>query len=586
MRARLSAAVAAAAAIVAGAAPGVARAGDPIMPLSELRPGMRCTGYSVIRGTQITSFDVDVVDVVSGDAASNDGPRILVRVSGPAVERTGVGPGFSGSPIYCRDGAGTARNAGAISESIGEFGGRTVLATPIEEILANPPDAPRPRPIARRGSDRARIDRVLRLADPLTVSGLRPALARRLTEAGARAHRTIIAAPAMPLAPFPAQPPRPGSSLSVGYSSGDLAVGAVGTVAYVDGNRVWGFGHPFENSGLRSLLLQDAYVYTVISNPNVGEDTGSTYKLATAGHTLGTISNDATAAVVGRTGPPPATVPVRVFTEDEDTGARATLGAHVVDETDAGTPTGTSALTFVGPLALAQGASSILRSAPGKLSGTVCVQISLRERRRPLRFCNRYASGVAPSDPESGENIVAAGGAADALTALTELDDFKRRPLHVMEFAARVKLRRGLRQAFLRSVTLPRRVSRGRRVRVRLNLQVVRGARITRSFRVRIPHAVRPGRRRLTFVGRDVDDPDSDLFGALIETISLGGEEEEEDRAGDPGARSLDELADRVRAVARYDGVTLHAGGRRLRAYRDADIRISGRASRTVRVRR
>ena len=46
--------------------------------------------------------------------------------------------------------------------------------------------------------------------------------------------------------------------MSVGYSSGDLAVGAVGTVAYVDGDRVWGFGHPFENSGLRALLLQDA----------------------------------------------------------------------------------------------------------------------------------------------------------------------------------------------------------------------------------------------------------------------------------------------------------------------------------------
>src|SRR5215210_8481216 len=137
MRARLLAAVVATASL-AGAAPQVARAGDPVMPLSELRPGMRCTGYSVIRGTEITSFDVEIVDVVSGDASSNDGPRILVRLSGPAIDQTGVGPGFSGSPIYCRDGSGTARNAGAISESIGSFGGKTVLATPIEEILANP----------------------------------------------------------------------------------------------------------------------------------------------------------------------------------------------------------------------------------------------------------------------------------------------------------------------------------------------------------------------------------------------------------------------------------------------------------------
>jgi hypothetical protein len=582
MHRRCLLAVAAAAALLAGIVPGVAEAGDPIMALSDLRPGMHCTAYSVIRGTEITSFDVEIVDVVSGDASANDGPRILVRVSGPAVDDTGVGPGFSGSPIYCRDASGLARNAGAISESIGAFGGKTVLATPIEEILANPPEAPRPRPIGARAS---RIGTVRPLAQPLTVSGLNRGLAQRLTEAGAKARRPILAAPAMPLAPFPPQPPRPGSALSVGYSSGDLSVGAVGTVAYVDGDRVWGFGHAFENSGLRSLMLQDAYVYTVISNPNVGEDTGSTYKLAAAGHTLGTISNDAGAAVVGHAGRPPATIPVRIFTEDGDTGARSTLNALVVDETDVGTPTGSSALTFVGPLAVAQGASAILRSAPGQLSGTVCMRIALRERKRPLRFCNRYTSAVAPSDPEVGENIVAAGGASDALTALTDLDGFKPQGLHVTEFAARVKLHRGLRQAFIRSVTLPRRVRRGHRVRARLNLQVVRGPRISRSFRLRIPTSLRPGKRRLSFVGKDVDDPDSDLFGALVETITIGGDGEGSG-AGDLGARTLGALARRVRHVARYDGVTLRAGGRRAHAYRDADLRISGRASRTARVRR
>jgi hypothetical protein len=574
---------AAAAALLAGAAPGVAEAGDPIMPLSELRPGLRCTAYSVVRGTAISSFDAEIVDVVSGDASANDGPRILIRVSGPAIDATGVGPGFSGSPIYCPDSRGTPRNAGAISEAIGAYGGKTVLATPIEEILANPAEAPRPRPIGVRAS---RIGRVLPLADPLTVSGLNRGLARRLTAAGARAHRSVLAAPAMPLTPFPAAAPRPGSSLSVGYSSGDISVGAVGTVAYVDGDRVWGFGHPFENSGLRSLLLQDAYVYDVISNPNVGDDSGSTYKLAAAGHTLGTISNDATAAVVGRSGRPPRTIPVRVYTTDEDTGARSTVAAQVVDETDVGTPTGSAPLTFVAPLALAQGASAILRSAPGQLSGTVCVRIGLRERKRPLRFCNRYASAVAPSDPEAGENIVAAGGAADALSALSELDDYKRQALHVTEFSARVTLRRGLRQAFIRSVRLPRRVRRGQRVRVRLHLQVVRGAHITRSFRLRIPTSMRPGRRDLSFRGRDVDDPESDLFGALVDTITIGGDEDAGGGTGDPGARSLDALARRVRGVARYDGVTVRAGGRRLRAYRDADLRISGRGSVAVRVRR
>ena len=41
----------------------------------------------------------------------------------------------------------------------------------------------------------------------------------------------------------------------------------MGTVTYVDGDTVWAFGHPLDGAGRRSLLLQDAYVYTVVNNP-------------------------------------------------------------------------------------------------------------------------------------------------------------------------------------------------------------------------------------------------------------------------------------------------------------------------------
>jgi hypothetical protein len=286
---------------------------------------------------------------------------------------------------------------------------------------------------------------------------------------------------------------------------------------------------------------------------------------------------------VGRSGALPPTVPVRVFVEDEDTGVRSTLGTRVVDETDIDTPTGSSALSFVGPLAVAQGASAILRSAPAKLTGTMCARIAIRESRRPLRFCNRYVSATAVPEPDSVANVVAAGAAADMLAALTEIDEYKVAGLHVTELAARVKLRRGQRQAFIRSVTLPRRVRPGRRVRARLSLQVVRGPRITRRFRLRIPSGVRPGMRRLTLVGTDIDDPDAELFGNLVETITIGGEDEQAS-AGDPGAGSLAELFARVRSIGRYDGVRVRIGGRRGPAYRDPELRISGRATTKVRV--
>src|SRR3954452_2772820 len=219
---------AAVAALLVPAAPAFA-AGDPIMPLAEVHAGMRCTGYSVVRGTDIAAFDVEVVDVIDGDP-DETGPRILVQVSGPAVDATGIGPGFSGSPIYC-DG----RSIGGISESIGEFGGHVALAPPIERILGTPVEGPTAKtdaPAARHR--RALLARARPLATPLTVSGVDATLGRALEAAGRKAGRPVLATPAGPLDPFPRQTLRPGSSVGVSYSSGAIQAGAIGTVAYTD----------------------------------------------------------------------------------------------------------------------------------------------------------------------------------------------------------------------------------------------------------------------------------------------------------------------------------------------------------------
>ena len=199
MRTLIVAATAAALLVPATAA----RAGDPVMPLGEVRSGMQCTGYSVVRGTDVASFDVEVIDVVD-DRASGTGPRILVRTSGPAVDETGIGPGFSGSPIYCPDAQGTQRSIGAISESIGEYGGKVVLATPIEAILGNPVDAPHAK------DARATLARARSLAAPLTVTGLGTRLGAALQRAAAEHGRLVLARAGGParLVPRAAAAPR------------------------------------------------------------------------------------------------------------------------------------------------------------------------------------------------------------------------------------------------------------------------------------------------------------------------------------------------------------------------------------------
>jgi hypothetical protein len=584
-----------AAAVAASFVPAApAFAGDPIMPLSQVHAGMHCTGYSVVRGTTISPFKVDVVDVVDSDPGT-DGARILVTASGPAVDATGIGPGFSGSPIYCPDGSGVQRNIGAISESIGDYGGKTVLATPIEIMLANPVDPPKPpnasatssrakamrgrpaSPRARAAIRRIRTEGVKPLAAPLTISGVSPRLGRALERAGQRVGRPVIAVPAGPLGSFPPQTLRPGAAVSAGYSSGDLRVGAVGTVAYTDAGRVWAFGHSFESAGARSLLLQDAYVFTVVNDPNASL-TGGSYKLAVAGHDLGTLTNDAFAAIVGRVGALPQTTAVAVTAKDDDTDATRLMQTTVADETDVDTPTGFTALGSVAPLAVAEAAGSVLRSSPGRLTGRMCLRISFRERpRKPARFCNRYLSSTILA-PDAGAlgNAVAFSAALDTLDAISLIEAYEGRTPHVTSVGAHIDMRRGEQLAFLRRIRAPKRVRPGQRVRIRVTMQRVRDGDLTRTYRIRIPRGIKPGSRTLKLVGFRQSSPDEALLDLL-----LGGTSGDEPTHG---PARLSDLIDGIKSLGRWDGVRMRIHGQQERAFKDDDMVITGRAETSVRV--
>ncbi len=402
MRARIAAATLLV--FLVAAAPAVA--GDPILPLSQVHAGMRCTGYSVVRGTDVSSFDVEVIDVVSGDP-SESGARILVRVSGPAVDATGVGPGFSGSPIYCDPGDGTPRSIGAISESIGDYGGKVVLATPIESILATPVDGPAAKPVrgapakpARdagalaRARERALLARARPLAAPLMVTGVSPRLGAMLSAAGRRAGRVVLSAPAGPLATLRAAAAAPG----LGRQRRALQRRPRGRRDR-DGRlrgRQQRLGVRPSHGRLRAALAAAAGRLRVQRHrqPDLAARgrrgrTSSPRRGTTSGRSPTTGSRRSS----GRVGGLPRMTPVRVYATDEDTGTTRTSTTQVADEAPVGQPGGTSALSFIGPTAIAQAAGTIFDGSPARLTGTMCARIVLRERAKPLRFCNRYVTG-------------------------------------------------------------------------------------------------------------------------------------------------------------------------------------------------
>jgi hypothetical protein len=528
---------------------GAAQAADPIMPLSEVRAGMTCTGLSVVRGTEIASFDVEVMDVIADDA-SYGGARLLVRVSGPAVDATGVGPGFSGSPIIC-DG----RNAGAISEGIGQYGNTVALATPIEAILGA-------RPSAAAGARRApRLLRAARpLTGPLTVSGLSPRTGRLLTRAAARADRTVLAAPPGPLGGYPAQELVPGAAVAASLSTGDIAVGAVGTVAYRDGDQLFAFGHALDGLGRRSLFLQDAYVFGVINNPLGVPDLGAmTYKLTSSGgHALGAITNDTFSAIAGSVGAGPPSIPLRVTAALSGTAQRVTLDSRMADERKLGLGAG---MGLLAPLSASTALDRLLGSFE-PVALTVCTRFRVRELSKPIGFCNPYFDSFTPL--------------TDIARAADLVDGFDLAPLHIRGAAVSLAVTRDFADDVIVGASGPRRVRAGSTVPVRVALRRRGDGGRSLTVRVPIPAGVRPGSRTLVIEGNGFPENDEgDLLLELVGGLTGDGTA----HASSAEARTVVQLARKVASLRRPLGIVARFRHREPRVVlRSSDVRYAGRA--------
>jgi len=527
---------------------GAAQAADPIMPLSDVRAGMVCTALSVVHGTEISSFNAEVLDVIADDPAAG-GARLLVRVSGPAVDATGVGPGFSGSPIIC-DG----RYAGAISEGIGDYGNKVVLATPIESILGARPSAAAS---ARRAPGLLRAARPL--TGPLIVSGLSSRTRRLLARAAARVDLTVLAAPPGPLGGYPPQELVPGAAVAASYSTGDISLGGVGTVAYRDGDQVFAFGHQLDGLGRRSLFMQDAYVFGVIGNPIGIPDLGAmTYKLTSSGgHVLGAITNDTFSAIAGNVGGGPPSIPLRATARLHDSAERVTLDSSVADERKLDLGAG---LSLIAPLAASTALDRLLGSfEPVALKA--CTRFRVRELRKPIGFCNSYFDSFTPLN--------------DVAQAATMVDEFDLAPLHIRGAAVSMEVTRGFADEVVVGAQAPHDVRAGTTIPVRVALRRRGGGGRSLTVKVPIPAGGGPGGPPPVIEGNGFAGQEDDLLIELIQ--GLTGESGPRSAAAEP--RTPKKLASAVAALHRPLGISAHLRHRDPRVVlRSDEVRFDGRA--------
>jgi hypothetical protein len=318
-----------------------AQAPPEILPLSDVRPGMKGVGRTVFEGTRIDEFQVEVIGVLE-----NVGPKqsiILARLTGGPLANTGVISGMSGSPVLI-DG----KLLGAVAYGF-PFSKETIAGiTPIGEMIALA-SAPTARPASARlrlpwnaaGGLSAPLDQaaligalhrtrgsvlgasvgsalpaaqgggqqLTPLALPLTFSGFDPqtfAWAREIF--GPLGFAPVMsggAGSAAPREPMPAL--APGGAIGISLVEGDLDMSATGTITHIDQGRVYAFGHPFYNLGPTQFPMRKAYVYSVF--PSLYQS----WKISVpAEDPVGTMDQDRTTAISGSLGRAPRMIPVEV----------------------------------------------------------------------------------------------------------------------------------------------------------------------------------------------------------------------------------------------------------------------------------
>jgi len=319
----------------------VANGTTPLLPLEDVRPGMKGTAKTVFSGTQIEEFGVEVLGVLPGFP----GPRqsaIIAKLSGANAERTGVFAGMSGSPVFI-DG----KLVGAIAFSF-PFSKEPIAGiTPIKQMIdlfnkgtenENKPKEPRvvsfaqlaatewkptlPKPVVSSVSLFAPVSagsplmpllgqQMVPIATPLVFSGISqdtlavfsPQLIANgmLPVSGAGGSAAIT-----PMAPVDEKTFPFGSSISVQLVRGDYSLAAAGTVTLRDGDRIYAFGHPFLSLGSSDMPMAECSVVTVIPNVN------NSFKLAVPGPMVGSILQDRASGIFGMLKQTPKMIPVKV----------------------------------------------------------------------------------------------------------------------------------------------------------------------------------------------------------------------------------------------------------------------------------
>jgi hypothetical protein len=457
-------------------------------PLKDIKPGLRGIGKTVFSGNRIDEFQVEVLGVLE-----NIGPKqnlILARLSGGPLAETGVLQGMSGSPVYI-DG----RLAGAVALAF-PFAKEAITGIrPIEEMVRVTEAGRTPPPgrmVARNdvslaalfaAKDLTRLlpgrlepatggGKLLDIATPVSFAGFTRAtldsFAPQLRALGLEPTQGLSAGG--PSSPHMGDPStlKPGSMISVQLMTGDLSIGADGTVTYIDGNKIYAFGHRFLAVGSTALPFTRSEVLALL--PVLS----ASFKISAPKETMGAILQDRNTAVAGELGRAAAMAPVSITVSRSGKRMDSYQMEMVQDR-------------FLSPLLVQMAVFNTIDATErtmGASSFRVTGEIEFQGSAAPLKVNNMYAA-------DTGSAMIASLSTAIPLAYVLQSGfdalEVKKIALDIESFDAKMQFQ-------IDSVSVGRREVRpGGKVELTTTLVGENGAELARTIVYQVPLGITPG---------------------------------------------------------------------------------------------
>ncbi len=498
-----------------------------MIPISEIKPGMKGIAYTIYEGDQVEPINLVVLGVMK-DALGPKQDVILVKLLGPKAEQDGVVAGMSGSPVYF-DG----KLAGALSLKLGMFTKDAIGGvTPIGNMLAVAKEAAAsktaaanlaPGKVIRDVSTHVPISTdftqftaagaagqfLVPIETPLITSGIYPQAVAEFKKQFSSWGVAAMAGGTAPASPTD-KDLKPGDMVGIDLIRGDFSLASGCTVTTVVGNQILACGHPLFGQGAVAFPISRAHVILTLASSMAST------KVMSTGGVIGTLTQDRRTAIMGRLGAGPPMIPMDV---DLATAA-GTQNFHlqIVENRQ---------LT---PILVALAAYNSIVGTPAYSEGStlqLAGSIQIKDH-TPVKMDDLFAPTDVPVPSGMMVALAVEGAFSRIYSNPYESPDIQAIHLHVTTLAER-------RWARIENAWVGKsEVHPGEMLDVKVLLRPYRGAPVLREIPIRIPEEVTRGKLQLVV-------SDADWVNRNLQMVTATSEGQL------PGLEELIRLANRTR---------------------------------------